>query len=296
MILSVLCSNTSKFVRPQSIMTMEWMMKVYYLMELRKKLQSPARPWFCWAVSIIHHRWRNCGHLGGHSICHAKMDLIIAGKEFDITAYHQRYIGLEILYVGWQYMGSTYQPKEENTVEAYQSAPQLYGRLPLPRKLPKNTRAYWSGISLLFFALSCGISRLVIKMSRKIWERWRSTARHYSQFRGNWWRHWSGLDWWLMMRPSRASTCQEVVGLIEESAAWDRSFSLTCRNATHVLSLVQYRRRSGQIHIEWIINRERRVSGERHSDSCKSLCELRCYDIPVSLQMAGGGFECEIKG
>ena len=95
------------------------------------------------------------------------MDLLIAGKEFDITAYHQRYIGLEILYVGWQYMGSTYQPKEENTVEANQSAPQLYGRLPLPRKLPKNTRAYYSGISLLFFALSCGISRLVIEWAER---------------------------------------------------------------------------------------------------------------------------------
>ena len=47
---------------------------------------------------------------------------LAAEKVFDINAYHQRYIGLEILYVGWQYMGSTYQPKEENTVEVTSAA------------------------------------------------------------------------------------------------------------------------------------------------------------------------------
>ena len=48
-----------------------------------------------------------------------------AGKVFNIDDYHQRYIALEVLYVGWQYMGSTYQPNEPSTVEV-KSEPHAY--------------------------------------------------------------------------------------------------------------------------------------------------------------------------
>jgi len=53
--------------------------------------------------------------LAGHSCLENFADG--AAKLFDIRGYRERYIALEVMYIGWSYLGSTYQPNEPNTVE-----------------------------------------------------------------------------------------------------------------------------------------------------------------------------------
>lgn len=45
-------------------------------------------------------------------------DMYGAGKTFDINTYRSRYIALEVLYIGWEYQGSTYQEGSQNSIEA----------------------------------------------------------------------------------------------------------------------------------------------------------------------------------
>ena len=50
--------------------------------------------------------------------CSPDFDMYGAGKTFDINTYRSRYIALEVLYIGWEYQGSTYQEGSQDSIEA----------------------------------------------------------------------------------------------------------------------------------------------------------------------------------
>lgn len=44
-------------------------------------------------------------------------------RDFDMNAYQQRYIALEVFYIGWNYHGFASQADTEQTIEACSSSP-----------------------------------------------------------------------------------------------------------------------------------------------------------------------------